>query len=141
MQIVGFMLKVKIKKNNITCSKTTILKKSKPESKILGRIKTVANKKHFDAALDYSSRKKFLAFNHICPEQALWRGVLLQMLEDALTLSKKPEAKGIKARAIAWFFGNDDGYLEVCDLAEVDHIRFKKFVLEKLRAKNNYIML
>jgi hypothetical protein len=133
----GIMLKLNAKIKTKPNLKNQ-LKKAKKLKKILNEIDTqiaICDSLKYSAS-KYSSKKKFSAHDFIPPEQSLWRGVLLQMLEDALNNSEKPEYKHAKAIAKTWLFTENSGFSEVCDLAGVDEASFKKFVLQKIRAKN-----
>lgn len=53
-------------------------------------------------------------------EQALWRAVILQMLEDAASQSKKPQDMFDRDQARRWLEGNHKDFYMVCDLAGYD---------------------
>ena len=53
-------------------------------------------------------------------ERALWRAVLLQMLEDAASQSSKPHDKYNKEMARNWLESNSQDFYMVCDLAGFD---------------------
>lgn len=50
-------------------------------------------------------------------EQALWRAVILQMVTDALSLSRKSEARHYKREALAWLTSYSRDFRTVCELA------------------------
>jgi hypothetical protein len=60
------------------------------------------------------------ANNTIRGEQALWRAVILQMLEDATNNSKKPQDKFDRDQARNWLEGKSRDFAMVCDLAGLD---------------------
>jgi hypothetical protein len=127
-------------RKNLNTQKTKCVK-IKKEGKLIKKLQKIKQQQVFNSALYYSSKKIFISYNFIPPEQALWRAKLLQMLEDALSNSKKSEAKTFRAQANAWFFGSNTDYNEVCCLAGIDAQKFKKFVINKIRAKNSCIKL
>jgi len=53
-------------------------------------------------------------------EQALWRAVIMQMLTDALSGSRKEEAQQHKREALVWLRGNTRDFRTVCDYAGFD---------------------
>lgn len=61
---------------------------------------------------------------------ALWRGVLLQQIQDAASNDKKAEARNRKHQAIAWFNLDNDDFVDVCLLAGFNPAH----VLRKFRA-------
>ncbi len=63
-------------------------------------------------------------------EQALWRAVILQMLEDATNNSKKPQDKFDRDQARNWLEGKSRDFAMVCDLAGLD-IRYVRGQVKK----------
>ena len=59
--------------------------------------------------------------------QSMWRSVITQALIDAASNSKKKIDRLNKARAIEWLKGENDGFFEVCALANMDpdYVKFK----------------
>lgn len=53
-------------------------------------------------------------------EQALWRAVILQMLEDATSQSTKPNDQYHKFMAREWLLSDSKDFHMVCDLAGFD---------------------
>lgn len=53
-------------------------------------------------------------------EQAMWRAVILQMVTDAISRSRKQEARRNRREAVAWLTGNSRDFRTVCDLAGYD---------------------
>jgi len=67
-------------------------------------------------------------------ERAIWRAVIVQVLQDLGSNSRKPEAKRAKKQAEAWLYSED--FETVCDLAgfcplyirkELYHARKRQF--------------
>ena len=50
-------------------------------------------------------------------EQALWRAVILQALEDAVSHSKRARDRHLKTEARYWLEGTHPDFVTVCDLA------------------------
>ncbi|MCI5049559.1 MAG: hypothetical protein MRY32_04430 [Rickettsiales bacterium] len=50
-------------------------------------------------------------------EQAVWRAVILQMVTDALSGSRKKENQRYKREALAWLNGKSRDFRTVCELA------------------------
>lgn len=56
--------------------------------------------------------------HHPCrAEQAIWRAVLVQMLTDALSRSRKRETRRLKREALDWLSGKSRDFRTVCDYA------------------------
>lgn len=53
-------------------------------------------------------------------EQALWRAVIMQMICDAVSQSRKPEARHQRREALAWLNGYSRDFRTVCELAGLE---------------------
>jgi hypothetical protein len=53
-------------------------------------------------------------------EPGLWRAVITQALMDASTDSRKPEARKVRADALAWLLTPSEDFDDVCDNAGMD---------------------
>lgn len=65
-------------------------------------------------------------------EQALWRAVILQMLEDATNNSKKPQEQFARTQARNWLEGTHRDFATVCELAGFDISYVRKKVKQAL---------
>lgn len=65
-------------------------------------------------------------------ERAVWRAVILQMLEDATNHSKKPQEKRHRDQALNWLEGTSEDFKIVCDLAGFEPAFVRKKVKQAL---------
>lgn len=65
-------------------------------------------------------------------EQALWRAVILQALEDAVSNSCKTNEKYHKTQALHWLEGTSKDFLLVCDYAGLSPEYVKKKIKHAL---------
>lgn len=71
-------------------------------------------------------------YGNVRGERALWRAVILQMLEDATNHSRKPQDKFARMQARNWLEGNHRDFTMVCDLAGYDVTYARKQVKKAL---------
>lgn len=53
-------------------------------------------------------------------ERSMWRAVITQALMDASSNSKKPENLKARREARNWLRGNNEDFLYICELADMD---------------------
>ena len=63
----------------------------------------------------------------VCGEQAIWRAVILQALEDAVNRSPKTQHRYEKEQALRWLTERNPDFVLVCDYAgwDPDYVRRK----------------
>lgn len=70
----------------------------------------------------------------ILGERAVWKAVILQMLEDATSEAKKPQDSRNREHARAWLDGTSQDFHTVCDLAGFDPAYIRSKVKKALAA-------
>lgn len=70
--------------------------------------------------------------HHARPQESLWRAVILQMITDALSTSKKPELQQCKRDALHWLQGYSRDFRLVCHYAGFDPAWMQERITEFL---------
>lgn len=60
-------------------------------------------------------------------EQALWRAVIMQAIEDLFS-GKKQESR----EAFRWIFENNSDFRSVCDYADIDPMSLRQCIFGKI---------
>lgn len=60
-------------------------------------------------------------------EQALWRAVIMQAIEDLFS-GKRQESRN----AFQWIFENNSDFRNVCDYADIDPMSLRQCILGKI---------
>lgn len=66
-----------------------------------------------------------------CPELTLWKAIICQAVEDALTTSENSRRRCFKKRAIEWLKEDSEDFDFVCEMAGVKKKALGKY-LEKI---------
>lgn len=71
-------------------------------------------------------------------EQALWRAVILQMLEDATSQSRKTQDQHARTQARNWLEGRHADFIMVCDMAGLDVQYVRKKIKKALQSQQGW---